>query len=312
MKHFLSIAFTFSSLSLTSHSCIASPATTPQTVWINSYICDTNGTLTIRLQDLQALLNLLYFSFDRSRSTLQASDKGALALNGPWHAFQNIIQLRRNPSKETPYYINRNSYIDSMNTLYELQLEHHRIGKTYAAAVESIVQGSLITNKHLKHGVIDIRDEARKVIAQALTNVQEHLDAILHMRDGQDDTQEECEKAMLPLLHKNFNLGDFIWSLLPHMALDSFVKADEMTISLSEDWWQALYELISLSNMVWKPIEKARAELYLEYYKAVYSMAQINNVNMTTMRIMFNEYGILGTDQQYEQLPAPHTLYIPA
>jgi hypothetical protein len=142
--------------------------------------------------------------------------------------------------------------------------------------------------------------------------VQEYLDAILHMRSEQDGIQDEYKKTIIPLLHKNFNLGDFIWSLLPNMALDSFVKADEMTISLSEDWWQALYELISLSNMVWKPIERARAELYLEYYKTVYRTAQNNNVDMTTMKVMFNEYGILGTDQQYELLPAPDTLYIPA
>lgn len=310
MKHFLSIIVTLSSLTLISLSCIASPVNTPQTNWVNTYICDSNGTLTIRFQDLQALLNLLYFSFDRSRSNLQASDKGAQTLNEPWHAFQNVIQLRRNPSKEAPYYINKTAFVNSMDLLYDLQLEHHRIGKTYASAAECIVQGSLITNKHLKHGIADLRDEARNVIAQAVTNVQEYLDAILHMRSEQTGEQEEYKKIMGSLLHKNFNLGDFIWSLLPNMALDSFVKADEMTISLSEDWWQALYQLISLSNMVWKPIERARAELYLEYYKTVYRTAQNNNVDMKTMMVMFNEYGILGADQQYEQLPDPDTLYV--
>jgi hypothetical protein len=311
MKHFLSIVLTLSSLVLISRSCIASPADTPQTMWANTYICDSKGTLTIHLKDLQVVLNLLYFSFDRSRCTLQASDKGAPALLEPWHAFQNIIQLRRNPSKEAPYFINKNTYNDTLNLLYELQIEHNRTSKTYATVVESIIQGSLITNKHLKHGITDIRDEARRVIAQAVTNVQEYLNAILHMRNKQSDTQEESPMA-IPSLNKNFNLGDFIWALLPHMALDSFVKADEMTISLSEDWWQALYELILLSNMVWKPIERARAELYLEYYKIVYHIAQNNSVDMTTMKVMFNEYGLLGADQQHEQLPDPDILYIPA
>lgn len=287
--------------------CTATSSAMQPSAWTQRYICDSSGTLIINRQDLQALLNLLYISFNRSRCTLEASARGIQALNGPWQAFQNIIQLRRNPSKDAPYEaLNKTTFTQDMAKLYELQLTHRRIGKMYAATTESIVKGSLISNQQLQQGIIALRDDARKVIAQAVTDAQSYLDTILHMRSNYSATDDE----MISLMHKNFNLGDFIWTLLPDMALNSFVKADETTISLSEEWWKALYKLLAVSNMIWQPIEKARAELYLAYYKTVYTIALNNGIDMSSMKIMFNEFGLLGTDQQLEQLPNPDILTV--
>ena len=280
--------------------------------WIKTYMCDNDGALIISQQDLHALLNLLYLSFARSRITLAAQDDGLQALQTSWQAFQNIIQLRRNPSKNLPYQIDKNTYAHDMNLLYDLQAEHRRIGRMYAAAVDAIMQGTLIADEHLKKGIQSIRDVARSSIVNALSNVKEYLDAILHTRTDLEDQKEELciepSKSFGQILNKSFSIGDYIWGLIPNLALNTFVKTDDLTITTSEEWWKGLYQLLNISNMIWKPIELARVELYLTYYKAVYLEAQSHNIDMTSMTFMFDEHGILDPDMQHDQLPNPQEL----
>ena len=289
-----------------------SAATTEPSSWIRTYICDRNGTLNINNRDLQVLLNLLYLSFDRSRITLEASEDGIRALRVPWQAFQNIVQLRRNPSKYTPYLLDKNRYIDDTNLLYDLQSEHHRIGKTYSMATETILHGTLVTDDQLKLGIQVLREDARKVISEALTNVQEYLDVIINMNSKKESSQEiPFEARHAYLLQKNFSLGDYIWSLMPNMALNSFVKADDLTISISEDWWKALYQLLIISNIIWKSIEQARAQLYLTYYQAVYTVAKDQGIDMQTMTLMFDKQGMIVSTEQTVPLPDPIKLQVP-
>ena len=228
--------------------------------WISTYMYDSNGALVISQQDLQALLNLLYLSFARSNMTLAAQNDGLQALQTSWQAFQNIIQLRRNPSKELPYSIDKGVYADDMNLLFNDQAEHRRIGTMYAAAVDAIVHGSLITNEQLKKGIQVLRDDARMKIVNELTNVREYLNTILHTRTENANTEPS-------ILNKSFNIGEYVLALIPNLALNSFIKADDLTISISGQWWKALYQLLTISNMIWKPIKHARATLYLPITK---------------------------------------------
>jgi hypothetical protein len=174
------------------------------------------------------------------------------------------------------------------------------------------MQGSLITNEQVKQGVHVLREDARKAIAESLTNVQEYLDAIINLQTGKAPTKESAfHPNYAYLLQKNFSLGDYIWALMPNMALNSFVKADDLTISISEEWWKALYQLLLISNIVWKPIEQARASLYLSYYKALYREAQTQDIDMQSMMLMFDENGLLEAPAQCTPLPDPKNLQVP-
>lgn len=286
---------------------------TPNTsLWIHTYMCNSDGSIAINQQDLQALLNLLYISFDRSRITLIAQEDGLPIMQSSWHTYQNIIKLRRNPSKYIPNSPNKATFVSQMSNLYDLQLEHRRIGKTYATAIESIVKGSLITNQQLKNGILSLRNEARKMVATALTDVKEYLDLIMQTKNGNETIGERPHyKLIRSLLNTNFNLGDYVWALIPNLALNSFIQADDMTIDVSEEWSNGLYQLLTISNMIWKPIEKARAGLYLTYYKAIYNEAQSQAIDMKSMRFMFNEFGILDVNTRTIQLPVPSSLQTP-
>jgi hypothetical protein len=214
--------------------------------------------------------------------------------------------------KRCHIYSGQKSYTDDTNLLYDLQMEHRRIGKTYATAVGTIVHGTLITNQQLKKGITALRDDSRRSVAQALTNVREYLDSILHMRNDQDESKVLARhKSITSLLDKNFSIGDYLWSLVPDMALNSFVKADDLTIKISEEWWNALYQLLTISNIIWKPIERSRSSLYLAYYKAVYREAQANSIDMQSMTLMFNEQGLIDPNARVTQLPDPNTLQVP-
>lgn len=284
--------------------------------WIKTYIYDNKGALKISKQELQIVLNLLYFSFARSSITLDAQDDGLHALATSWQVFQNIIQLRRNPSKEIPYLIDGPTYTTDMKSLFDLQSKHYRIGQTYALALEAVVHGSLINNEHLAKGIQALRDDSRTSIVHALSNVREYLDAIFHMRSPEDELNPEGSmegnKSYIDTLTKNFSIGDYIWALIPNLALDSFVKTDNLTITMSEEWWKALHQLLNISNMIWKSIERARAELYLEHYKTAYLEAKSHHIDVESMTIMFDEHGQIETNTQHDLLPDPSTLHIPA
>lgn len=283
--------------------------------WIKTYMLGSDGTLIISQQDLQVLLNVLYLSYVRSNITLEAQSDGLHALQTSWQTFQNIIQLRRNPSIELPYVIDEHTYMTDMNALYDLQIKHHRIGKMYAYAIETFLHGTLVTDAHLIKGIQEIRNDSRRSIAHALSNTREYLDTILHMCIDKSNINEdsvESSKSFANILNKSFSIGDYIWALIPNMALNSFVKTDDLTITMSEEWWKALYQLFNISNMIWKPIERARAELYLDHYKAVYLEAQSHNIDMQLMTILFDEHGLLEGSLQGDQLPDPKELRIPA
>lgn len=284
--------------------------------WVNTYIISVDGSLTVSEADLQLTLNLLYLSYARSQTTLLAQEQSLIALETVWHATQNIIQTRRNPSKEIPYPAMNESWQNIIGNLEKLHNDHIRVGSTYAAALELIINGSLITDSHVKEGIQDFRHQARLAMLQALTNVKTHLNAILNMRSS---TVKKHIKSIINHIDKyvqqptkNFKITDFIWGLMPGFALKSFVKADTITIMLSEKWWNAQIQLLKLSNTIWKSLETARAHMYLDYYKATYAAARQAHVDPQIIACMFKEEGLLEPEKRTIALPDPATLTIPS
>jgi len=288
--------------------CTETPTITPQK-WVNSYIKDSDGSLKISRQDLKAVLNLLYLSYARSNITLTAQDDGLNAVQQSWQAFQNIIQLRRNPSKELPYAINEQTYTRDTKALYGHQKEHRQIGTIYSAAVENILHGSMIDNEQLKKGLEVLKDESRRAIIDALSNVQQYLDILSHIRD---DIKKEAFNTEQSNGQTRTSIGDYVLALIPNFAVNSFVQADDLTMTVSEESWKAMYQVFNISNIIWKSVERARAELYLAYYKAVYLEAESHNIDVKSMTLMFDEHGLLDGKKQRTKLPHPKTLHIHA
>lgn len=284
--------------------------------WVSSYVVSPDGALAITPADLQLVLNLLYLSYLRSQTTLLAQEQAIQSLQNTWQATQNIIQTRRNPSKETPYPHVKESIERNQSQLETLHAQHLHIGTIYATALELIINGSIISNSRLHDGIQAIRQAARRAIAHALTDVRSHLNAILNMRSS--TVKKQIKKIINHVddyiqsqtSTRSFKIADFIWGLMPEFTLKSFVKADTLTITLSDKWWTAQIQLLKLSNIIWKTLETARTQLYLDYYKAVYIAAQQCAVRPQFLTLMFDEQGILTVENRIQSLPDPATLSI--
>lgn len=280
-------------------------------VWVNSYVKSANGLLLCSKKDLQLMLNILYVSYERSYITIKAQENAVSSLDVAWHVFQNILQTRRNPSKEVPYYTDREAFMNSMNTLFDMQEMHLHIGSTYAHALDLVMNGALLTDKNLLEGIKKLREQSRRAIVHSLTDVNEYVDALLHTRSNNIDEQV---KSMVNYvdeysegIKKNLLIADYLWSLVPYLGVNSFVKADDLTVTMSEQWWKTLMQMVSISNFIWRSVETARATLYLEYYKALYAIA-LNNDCSDYLTVMFDEKGVIANTTERQLLPEPQKL----
>lgn len=279
--------------------------------WIGSYIKSPDGTLLCSKKDLQIVLNIIYLSYERSYMTLAAQEQATASLDLAWHVFHNILQTRRNPSKEISFSIDREEFTRSMNTLFDMQAMHIHVGCTYAKAVDLVMNNTLLSDKHLLEGIKELRKQSRVAIVRSLTDVNEYVDALLHTRSN---NIYEQVKAMVNYVDeyscgvkKNLLIADYLWGLVPYLAVNSFVKADNLTVIMSEQWWKTLMQMVSISNFIWRSVETARTTLYLEYYKALYTIATTNNCS-DILEVIFDEKGIVTDSSDIRYLPEPQKL----
>lgn len=282
--------------------------------WVKTYLVAPDGILVIDQSDLQVLLNLLYLSYARAWTTLSAQELTVSALEAVWQATQNIMQTRRNPSKDIAYSIDQKSFESTTAQLAFWHGEHLRIGKAYCAVLELVLNGSIIADGHVVEGIHAIRSQARRAIVQALADVRTHVQTILSMKSPTPDAQ--IKKVIdhiddyIQDSTRNFNIADFVWGLMPTFILKSFVQSDVMTVMLNETWWNAHIQLLRLSNSIWRALETARAQLYLDYYKAAYNCAKKYSADSRVCTYMFDEQGLLALKKRTQQLPDPTLLTV--
>lgn len=313
-KKFLAILVSFLIVTIRSYSASSHQAlrvTSPANAWIGTYICSPDGSFLCDKNDLQVILNVMYLAYQRSYVTLCAQEKACASLDISWHVFQNILQTRRNPSKDISYSIDKEAFAIAMNNLFDMQEMHLHIGTTYSKALDAVMSGDLLSNKHLLDGIKELRNQARVAIVHSLTDVNEYINALLHTRNNNIDEQVKaivnCVDEYSNGVRNNLLVADYLWSLVPYLAVNSFVKADNLTVTMSEQWWKALMQMISISNFIWRSVETARGNLYLEYYNALYAIALNNNCS-DRLAILFDEKGLNYGATELRYLPEPQNL----
>ncbi|MFC1843050.1 hypothetical protein ACFLYU_05325 [Candidatus Dependentiae bacterium] len=273
--------------------------------WVKKYILDENNELLIYPKEMQLIANLIYFSLMRSYYTLYAQDEALKTLDILWKGWQNIAQTRLDPSQEAPYSIQEHEKLHSLERFWQLHDTHQKTGKTYAKAVELVAKGDFLITIHAKDAVLNMRNQARTVVAQSILDVKQYLGELFY--SPKSPYNKKNSKNALSFF-------EYIWDYLPQLAIHSFVKASKTNDLVSDESWAILMKIQQVGAHTWQTIEQERASFYLAFYKAIWKIIHALDLEHEYRKITFDEYGFLDLENSgipndhYNMLPEPQNL----
>jgi hypothetical protein len=270
--------------------------------WVNTYVISKQNKLLMTPSDLQLCANLFYFSYLRSAATVKAQDIACDALHHMWQGWQNIAQMRMNPSLDLPYPTDYAKQEDLYKDFIKAQTYHRMLGKTYAHAAEAAVNQDYL-NENSKTAIMQARERSREVVILAFIEVKKILGDLIdyaseNLRSDwiEWDDQENQEIS-------RFDFLDTISQYIPYFAVKSFLEIERINTQASEETWRIITTMCGVSKQMWEAIEMARGSFYLAHYQELYRVMQDHNIDSSYAMIMFNEQGIIDPDHQKTQLP---------
>lgn len=247
--------------------------------------------------DKERLLNLLYWSFMRSWSTLVAQEAW---INDQQIASQTgylLTSTRLNPARRQLYTFNPHALLKNRTNLIDAIQQHERIGAIYTECLNDTIEKRPFaepTNSLVK----ELRQAARKEIAQALSEELYNLQEMLHMvQKTIEDTAHLYQQQRLTR-SKSSKFLSYLWDYFPTFMIKTFVTFDNEFTDINHQLWQALIKSEQMGNYLWRIIEKRRAEFYAAYYTALHGC--ITSVDTKPYVCLFG--------QQQGCLPTPENL----
>lgn len=259
--------------------------------WAQRYICRTDGSLKIEPEQLQFIANLLYFSYLRSQATVAIQPLGMRVMNGLWYGWHNIISTRLNPGQEIPHMLCSKQEQEAEQEFWHAYRHHRATAQTYVHTVNTVLKTGVLSDPVAELAVQNVRYQAQKIIAYALTNVKQHVNNLLH--------SQRSKKELF-----RGPLTQFIVSYIPQLAKQSFIEANTLSITTSKETWDIFTTIQDISNYTWHITEQARADFYRAFYQQLYQTMIEHEVDIQYMTILFNETGFIASDEQYTPLPA--------
>jgi hypothetical protein len=264
--------------------------------WIDTYMSD-DDTLLISADDAELIANLLYFSFLRSATTLEAQDIAKSTLETIWQGWQNIAQTRMNPSLKLPYHTDLRMQQELFTDFIYAQHFHRTMGQTYAECAEVAVKGKWLDNTAQK-AVDALRHDARMIAAQAFLDVKK---IVAQLYDIASDYMR-IEDDMFADESIRFDMIETFAQYLPSLAMKSFIESERIYTKASEESWHIAHTITTINMQIWHTIETARACYYLAHYNAF--LAALADYDLDELAIMFDHNGLIESSLRDEKLPA--------
>lgn len=275
--------------------------------WIQNFM-GTDSTTLIPHEDFQSLANILYFSYYRSKITLDAQHSCLEALKSIWHGYDNICATRLNPSKTIPHDIDVHAQHALLHR-YEHQVYQHRtIGKMYASLIEAGVHSNLLKAARSVKALDALRHDARVVVAGALLDVRTLLGELYYTARAATDNLAEKLNQTEECVRRGIGIMDFIYSYIPQLAVKSFVEADDFNRNVSNEGWQTLMAIQEVSYKTWLMIEQARASFYKAHYEALYEEMKRLQIPDSYFSIIIENEETLSPENNLLLLPKPDQL----
>jgi len=252
--------------------------------WIATYIAQNNS---IASHDLEAIGNLLYFSYKRSATSCKAHEIGLAMLEHTWHGWQNITQTRLNPTISKPYRFAPYEQEQCAHKWVEIQKEYHIATQAYAAITDALLKNNMITNAYINDGIAAVRKQARKAMAKSLFDVQEHLNAFLNL----------SEHNPLRSPTKGIGIKEFFSKYIPQLAMKTLIEAEHASNLVSEESFKILATIQQASAYVWQAVERERAAFYKAHYQSLCTH------HGKPIRMIVDDQGILPEVKRAHYLP---------
>lgn len=253
--------------------------------WVASYIWTEKDGLLIPEKDLLLIVNLCYFSFQRSYATLKAQESALTLFSTIWKGWENITHTRLDPSKNIPHEITEDQKQCLRSDFWTLHDNHIKKGQTYSHAVNAIVHSDALTTVKALNAVKKMRSDARGVMAEALVSVRKLLGHLFYTT-----TKKK------PIPKKKLELLSFLCDYIPQVAMLSFSQADTLNNKISSDGWSVLHTVQDVGVKTWQAVEEARTSFYLAHYNA---LTKVFSQTKILPKILFGQSGqILDPDNQ--------------
>jgi hypothetical protein len=229
--------------------------------WCASYIVDEHGELRITHEELDAITDLINLSAERAAITLEAQTGMLKTIELLWHAWENLVQTRLNPSHQRPYVIDR-AERNEAKSFWDLAEAQAACCKAYSATAERVVHGDILQSRYAKDAVAQMRAQARVYMVDALSDVKKQLGSLYDLAFHKSFDQLAEDIGEEASLHKKIAFGEYLLSYIPNLALHSFIQADKTHNLVTSEGWSVLYKIQQIGNLVWGAIEQARYEFY--------------------------------------------------
>jgi hypothetical protein len=287
MKKKCVIFFIFFLPNITTHAHIQAQAEQ----WIDTYIYSpSNKKFLITLPEVQLLLNLIYLSYKRSQMTVEIQPLALHAFSELWSKWSHIINTRLDTSKEIPQIMYSEQENNPSLSFWEAYINYCTTIKKYNAAVQTMLHGT-ICNDTTHGAILALRSQAREIVTAALTDIHYHL-------NNTSSTKQRMVQNILNLVS----------CYIPSFMEQSFIKANQINITMSEEAYKVLQYTQEIGNYTWHTIETARSHFYKIYYYALYAFMKKHGIQAPYFMLLFDENGMIDNHATTILMPIPSEL----
>jgi hypothetical protein len=256
-------------------------------------------------QELEYVVTLVYWSWARSYSTLEAQNSSLQFLDLALQSMQAITATRLDPSQPITD-VGADLLHRNFNRFQYARQLHRRCGQVYTHAVHLIVDGNTLPlSEYCKKSISFMRANARQAMTSAATQVTELPTAAYDFAKNnlQKFLSLACKQQHTKSFGQSFNkLLQKVGEKIPQFLLAAVIKAEKHIISTQADCHQALYLAHQASSLLWDSIEKQRTSFYLGYYESLYETVRLHHLdNAMYITDFSNNKILLPKPQELEQ-----------
>lgn len=268
-------------------------------------------------EDVLLLLNVLYNSYERSASLIDAQNAYHHHLQITGLVGNYLATTRRNPSKTVLEIPSIESITQSAQSCAHSFERYKDAANVYVQCSEYAVKNNGFNKEQLHTLVVEFRTQVKYAILNTIKTYYDTIQSLYYELSSKTDKskqfnnaaeQAETEKAELEAVAKKGFLQTLI-TALPFFAEKVFVTVDEKYIVLNQKLWDFSFRNGVSYAHIWNVIEQQRAKLYLDAYRSIVFAAIVKNPRILTHAQLFGELGIIEPKHR-KDLPAPIELTI--
>jgi len=237
-------------------------------------------------EEITLLLNLLYFSAQRSADIITMQKAVARYASATAPLLNDAISARRNPAKISSV-INYSTqkwdaqlqqFDDAHAQLRPLLQSFRANAAAYAHCLEHLIKNNGIRSE-LLYFIEQLRENARQAMmatmrtnATSIATIKDTLKKIMGSFSNESRSLEESVSE-----HIQRGIVDCLANFAAPAAMSSFIKLDQNYSQFNKVAWNALITGYEVNNLLWDMLEQTRFDFYQAHYAAFSALITQSN-----------------------------------